>query len=230
MDALMARYLDGTLNDAESAELLDALASDPRLEAEMNAYEELLTAATNLREPTAPAAFTDGVMSMLPAGRMGLAAPPRSRRSLSSSKLLAAAATVVLIAALSYGIGRITPETSNRPTDLAAVPTSGLVMPINLGGDANVSDGQLHLVRFAHIPSHTGVGTVSVAGSFNEWNPTATPMTREDGAWVTYLLLPGDWHEYMFVEDGDAWVTDPSASWTVNDGFGNENAVLDLSI
>ena len=33
----MARYLDGTLSAAESAELLEALTSDPRLEAEMTA-------------------------------------------------------------------------------------------------------------------------------------------------------------------------------------------------
>jgi hypothetical protein len=229
MDVLMARYLDGTLTDTESAELLEALATDPRLEAEMAAYEEMLSAAAHLPAPRAPATLTDDVMSRLAEELRPRIAEPR-RRSNASLKLLATAATVVLIAALSYGIGRITPEKDRGPANLASVPASGLVTPVSLGDGGSASAGQLHLVRFAHAPSRSGVSTVSVAGSFNEWNPAATPMTREGHAWVTYLLLPGDWHEYMFVEDGDAWVTDPAASWTVNDGFGNENAVLDLSI
>ena len=229
MDVLMARYLDGTLNDTESAELLEALASDPRLEAEMAAYEEMLAAAAQLPTLRAPATLTDDVMAGLAEERLLRVAEP-GRRSAGTLKLLATAATVVLIAALSYGIGRITPDKTHGPVNLASVPASGLVTPVNLSVAGNASAGQMHLVRFAHVPSRSGVATVSVAGSFNEWNPAATPLTREGDVWVTYLLLPADWHEYMFVEDGDAWVTDPAASWTVNDGFGHENAVLDLSI
>jgi hypothetical protein len=34
----------------------------------------------------------------------------------------------------------------------------------------------------------------------------------------------------MFVEDSLHWVTDPLALQTRDDGFGNENAVLDLTL
>jgi hypothetical protein len=34
----------------------------------------------------------------------------------------------------------------------------------------------------------------------------------------------------MFIEDGQRWVTDPLAAQTRDDGFGRENAVLDLTM
>ncbi|MFC1572325.1 glycogen-binding domain-containing protein [Candidatus Eisenbacteria bacterium] len=34
-------------------------------------------------------------------------------------------------------------------------------------------------------------------------------------------------HEYMFVVDGE-WMTDNNAAFYVDDGFGNQNAVLHL--
>lgn len=44
---------------------------------------------------------------------------------------------------------------------------------------------------------------VCVAGDFNGWDPSATPMRRRrDGRWVAVLdLVPGH-HEYKFVIDG----------------------------
>ena len=44
------------------------------------------------------------------------------------------------------------------------------------------------------------------------------------------LVLPPDSYEYMFVEDGERWVTDPLAPQTRDDGFGRMNAVLDLTM
>ncbi len=55
-------------------------------------------------------------------------------------------------------------------------------------------------------------------------------MRREGGAWVIQLMLPPQTYEYMFVENGQEWVTDPLATQTRDDGFGRRNAVLDLTI
>jgi hypothetical protein len=41
----------------------------------------------------------------------------------------------------------------------------------------------------------------------------------------TLWLQPGT-YSYMFVVDGERWVTDPYASNFRNDGFGQKNAVL----
>ncbi|MCG3123835.1 MAG: hypothetical protein GIKADHBN_02262 [Phycisphaerales bacterium] len=44
---------------------------------------------------------------------------------------------------------------------------------------------------------------VCVAGDFNGWNPTATPMRRQrDERWVAVLDLVPGLHEYKFVIDG----------------------------
>jgi hypothetical protein len=72
-------------------------------------------------------------------------------------------------------------------------------------------------------------GAVSVAGDFNGWRPEATPLARGPGGlWTAEVpLAPGRRYQYMLVVDG-AWVTDPSAAVLADDGFGGQNAVLEL--
>lgn len=44
--------------------------------------------------------------------------------------------------------------------------------------------------------------SVCLAGSFNEWDPEATPMKRQkDGSWSVTLDLPIGRHEYKFIVD-----------------------------
>jgi hypothetical protein len=67
---------------------------------------------------------------------------------------------------------------------------------------------------------------VCVAGSFNEWKPERTPLSRvDDGRWVGSLTVPPGRHEYLFVVDGQ-WVPDPNAAETVANPFGGKNSVL----
>ena len=45
---------------------------------------------------------------------------------------------------------------------------------------------------------------VFLAGTFNDWNPEATPMTRtKDGTWQVALDLAPGRYEYKFVVDGN---------------------------
>ena len=71
--------------------------------------------------------------------------------------------------------------------------------------------------------------TVSVAGTFNQWDAAATPLVRSgsDGVWTATLTVPPGQHQYAFVVDGAQWVPDPAAP-TVSDGFGRRNSVLAL--
>lgn len=74
-----------------------------------------------------------------------------------------------------------------------------------------------------------GAQTVSVAGTWNGWSPSAQPLISDgDGTFSTVLMLPRGRHEYLFVVDGESWVLDPSASLVVEDGFGQRNAVLEI--
>ena len=73
-----------------------------------------------------------------------------------------------------------------------------------------------------------GARSVEVVGSFTDWRPGAA-MLRDvdhDGVWRGTLVLPVGAHEYMFVVDGERWVTDPLAGRYVDDGFGRQNSLL----
>lgn len=78
-----------------------------------------------------------------------------------------------------------------------------------------------------HFP---GARSVEVVGSFNNWSRGLLHLRDEnhDGIWHAAAVLPAGQHEYMFVVDGDRWVTDPLAGRFVDDGFGagQENSVL----
>ncbi len=83
-----------------------------------------------------------------------------------------------------------------------------------------------HLIEFVlHAPR---AGSVCLAGSFNEWNPSRTPMKKDwRGRWKTTIPLPPGKHEYKFILDGE-WVTDPQCRETVANPFGGENSVISV--
>lgn len=59
---------------------------------------------------------------------------------------------------------------------------------------------------------------VYVAGSFNNWDPRATPLTRVDGVWTADLALDPGNYPYKLVEvdltDGtEAWACDPAGDF-----------------
>ena len=67
---------------------------------------------------------------------------------------------------------------------------------------------------------------VSLAGTFNGWDPCKTPMGKgADGTWHVTLKLPPGRHEYRFVADG-VWISDPKAKEYVPNPFGGTNSVV----
>ena len=53
---------------------------------------------------------------------------------------------------------------------------------------------------------------VYLAGSFNGWSPTETPMTRDNGGyWTVALPLAPGRYEYKFVVDGE-WCCEPGCT------------------
>lgn len=83
-------------------------------------------------------------------------------------------------------------------------------------------------VRF--VFEDPGARTVAVAGDFSRWEPIElAPRWRNgDRVWTTVVAVPRGEHRYMFVVDGDRWVTDPLAPAVKDDGFGGRNAILSL--
>ena len=70
--------------------------------------------------------------------------------------------------------------------------------------------------------------SVAVAGDFNQWQPTTGELRDADGdgVWTALVAVDPGLHKYMFVVDGEEWVTDPRADSYVDDGFGMRNALI----
>ena len=67
---------------------------------------------------------------------------------------------------------------------------------------------------------------VCVVGSFNGWNPHATPMRRDAlGDWSVEIPLPPGEHRYRLKVDGE-WRDDPSAQQTALNPYGGFDAVI----
>ena len=73
---------------------------------------------------------------------------------------------------------------------------------------------------------HGEASAVCIAGSFNDWHPSATPMVAlGDGRWVKELTLPPGRYEYRLVVDG-VWTDDPRAKETASNPHGGVNGVV----
>ncbi|HNY11397.1 MAG TPA: alpha amylase N-terminal ig-like domain-containing protein, partial [Candidatus Wallbacteria bacterium] len=81
-------------------------------------------------------------------------------------------------------------------------------------------------VKFSYSPN-ASAKSVSVAGSFNDWNKTASPMKEAaGGVWETEIPVAAGAHQYKFVINGEVWVADPANRETCDDGQGGKNSVL----
>ena len=54
-----------------------------------------------------------------------------------------------------------------------------------------------------------GTKSVQLAGNFNDWSSSATPMTKTNGFWEARLQLDIGQYEYRFLVDGKHWMRDP---------------------
>jgi hypothetical protein len=149
---------------------------------------------------------------------------PNKKRSSSVLRAwYAAAAALILGIFLGYlGSSGLAPGTEKIAAAEAAYPALVPVQVVLDGPNAEYRQA----VRLTYSGSRADLESVAVAGSFNGWDPAATPMALEEGVWTIMLVLPPGDHEYMFVEDGKEWVTDPQAPDTRQDGFGGANGLL----
>lgn len=76
--------------------------------------------------------------------------------------------------------------------------------------------------------THPTAQSVSIAGTFNDWHPTVTPMIDlGEGRWRKEITLPPGRYEYRLVVDGQ-WIDDPAAKETAPNPFGGVNGVLNV--
>jgi len=89
-------------------------------------------------------------------------------------------------------------------------------------------------VRFQCAAS--GARAVFLGGTFNNWDPAAIPMQREDGdEWRVVVALSPGTYEYKFIVDGD-WCCEPGVAdehYTGKDAVpnacGTKNRVIEVN-
>lgn len=148
---------------------------------------------SRVRAAAAPPAAVSAPITMRAAARRG-------RRLHVSGALLALAASVAWVAFAST----IFRSRSDFAPALGA--PSGRMMVLGDTVDSALHD-TLRLVRFVlHAP---GAARVAIAGDFNEWSRTATPLSDSAGlgVWSTVVALRRESRSYAFVVDDTQWVS-----------------------
>jgi 1,4-alpha-glucan branching enzyme len=94
------------------------------------------------------------------------------------------------------------------------------------GGATGAASGTAVTFRFE--PRGVHANSVSVVGTFNQWNAAAQPMADGDGdgVWEIELRLEPGEYAYQFVLNGDEWVSNDLAAAYQDDGFGGRDALL----
>lgn len=154
--------------------------------------------------------------------------PWRFLATLTGGALLAAGLVIGFIVG-SRGIWRTAvdaaPGGGSRPARLTDMPTE---VPSVTSPQARVPSAGTRLVTFAIVaPS---AARVALVGEFNDWDATATPMTRVSGnGWRVALPLGYGRHVYAFIIDDGQWVTDPRAPIAPERWFGVQRSVMLVS-
>lgn len=225
-DELFRQFLDGELDDEQESYVLHLIADDPELRSMLH-FERTLTQSFS-SEPhpdsfSVPENFSSKVMDRIQneddekenhaENGIYLLKP----RNVTIRPLYAAAAIILLMFSFGYLL-----LNEQGQTDMAS----------NVDEDRSVqlvSERESEVwIRFVYFDEEAE--TMAVAGDFSDWDPVNLEKNTVDGKTVWTGMIPvvrGE-HHYMFVKNGDEWVTDPLADVKRDDGFGNKNAVLYL--
>lgn len=220
-DVLIQRFLDQDLTPDERVQFLEQVDADPRLRREWLNLEMVVAEAGRLPRITPSTQFTARVLATLEAEPRGLldrltawiTAPRTLQWNLGGA--MAVAAVAILAVA---GLLQVMPER------IVEVPTGS---PSVQSVSFEQAQEPATYVRLVLV--QPGAQSVSVAGDFNGWNPGRTRMERSaGGVWTTTIRLKPGHYQYMFVINGTHWIADPLATEDAGDGFGSQNAVIDV--
>ncbi len=168
--------------------------------------------------PLAPLAATTTVAPPLPVGAMTEA----------KGAALGAQDIRARLLELTDRVSKLAQTAAPVPGPITVIPREAPVMPSPelraLLGVRVTASGVLF------VQPAIGARTVQIAGDFNDWTPTATPMVRNEQLGVFERLLPlpaGRW-KYRLVVDG-RWTHDTSNPVSEPNPFGELNSVVEVS-
>lgn len=237
---IVRRFLDGELSAEEERSALHGIAEDPdarsvlRFDARLRGalaegarvrgevppgFSERVMAAIEAREAAAPGALVR-LWEALTRPRTLVWRPAYAAGVVALGLLVA----VVLLGPLPPGFAGSDDRVAGTASDQR--PAGGVTSLASTRPAA--AEAERVLVRF--VFAGTEAESVAVAGDFSRWDPI--PLRRRDSngrsVWTGIVAVPRGEHRYMFVLDGERWVTDPLATAVRDDGFGNRNAILSL--
>ena len=222
-DLLIQRFLDHDLTPEERVAFLQAVDADPSLRRRWLNMELVVAEAAQLPRLAPSARFRSQVQAKLAPVSISLWDQLRAAvtvpRALEWN--LAGAVAVACVAAVAVvGLLRLAPE---RIVEVPVASAPGQTIAASAGQEPTV------FVRLVLLQPEAR--SVSVAGDFNGWNPGQTRLERsQGGVWTATIPLKPGRYQYMFVIDGKKWIADPLADEGTTDGFGSQNAVLDVAI
>ncbi|MBL8074138.1 MAG: isoamylase early set domain-containing protein [Nitrospira sp.] len=223
-DLLIQRFLDHDLTPEERVVFLQTVDADPTLRRRWLNLEMVIAEAARLPRLAPSPRFLSELKSSLappvPSWWERVWAAVTTPRTLEWNLAGAIAAACVVMVAVA---GILTA----RPERVVEVPVA--MTPTQTIAAGTKQEAPQVFVRLVLL--QPGARSVSVAGDFNGWNPAHTPLERSDGGvWTATIALKPGRYQYMFVIDGKQWVADPLATEAETDGFGAQNAVLDVDI
>ncbi|MFO8098991.1 MAG: isoamylase early set domain-containing protein [Salinibacter sp.] len=243
-DLLVQRLLDGDLSDTEVAPALHRIADDAEardlLQFELRVTQDL--AAT--RSPAPPPDFASQTVEALPSAAdeaadeapSSLADGLRSLwRSITTPVSVPVRPTYTIVTALFLGVVAwtmwpIAPPSSAPPEGTSSAEPVSSSSSGAVSTDPAAGGGGSNTVWIRFLYTNSEADSVAVAGDFNQWSPVSLTPRTVDGrtVWTGLVPVSRGKHEYQFVIDGDRWVPDPLAPETQSDGFGAQNAVLEV--
>ena len=212
MNTEIQRYLDGEVGREELS---------PELQREADRFDLLTRSLTALPRDRAPAGLVNRVMVSLPAQTETPFTTRLVSWALEAQRIRFRPITVGLAAATVAALMVVWPE--------ARVTNPGVVQVAPQGGVYPVGTAAPVYVQF--VFADRNANSVAVSGDFNNWQPEGV-LLRDldgDGVWTGFVALRPGSHKYMFIVDGERWVTDPGAERYVDDGFGMQNAVITVA-
>ena len=209
------RWVDGELDALGETTLLEDAERDPELARLIEDARVVRRALDAAEPPPAPGDLVDRSVLLAVQRRAARDAEPAWRRWLRRPRVvrvrvLTLAATLGLVLFAGWALRGARPPGTVAETPPEASPPRAAVTAVRV------------------VLPAVGAHTVSIAGDFNGWDPAALFLEdpEGDGTFVATLHVEPGSYAYMFVIDGERWVTDPYAVNHRDDGFGHQNAVL----
>lgn len=237
-EQLLQRFLDHELSVDEEREALHQIADDPEMRSllrfDIKVQQSMNFSYDDASSFDVPDDFTDSVMQAIdvadePAPEDTQQQDEKNEtwlhkltepRTLSYRPVYGIAAALVIVAFTFVLM-------MNRPAPKQAPQTADLKQSYKVQ-EASQSSTNKVLTRFFYV--NENANSVAVAGDFSNWEPIPLNKQKIDGnkVWTGLVTLHRGENRYMYVIDGQKWVTDPLAPIHQNDGFGNRNAIINL--